>query len=85
MGLGEAGSQGRSRSWGGGWAQSVPVARPGPMCGGCDSSGERSGRQRRQPGIASGTFDEAGSGRKCFQSLLGRAAPEQGSRSQPQC
>ena len=72
MGPREAGSQGRRRVRARG---SVPVARPGPTCGGCDSSGERSGRQRRRPGTASGTFKGAGSKRKPLRCLLGRAAP----------
>ena len=69
---GVAGSQGRRgvRARG-----SVPAARPGSTCGGCDSSGGRSGRQIRQPGTASGTFDGAWRRRKPLWCLLGRAAP----------
>lgn len=69
---GEAGSQGRRKVRARG---SVPAVRPGPMCGGCDSSGGRSGRQRHQPGTASGTFDGAQRRRKPLWCLLGRAAP----------
>lgn len=69
---GEAGGQGRRAVRAGG---SVPAARPGSTCGGCDSSGGRSGRQRRQPGTASGTFDGARRRRKALWCLLGRAAP----------
>lgn len=79
MDPGEAGSQGRRKVRARG---SVPAARPGPMCGGWDSSGGRSGRQRRRPGTASGTFDEVQRRRKPLWCLLGRAAPPNPSHHQ---